>query len=675
MTILNQRFQTPYGTAPFSKINTSDFPAAFTTAIEKAKANIDTICKNNTPPTFENTIETLEFSGLELERISSLFFNLNAAETTEEIQQIAQKVSPLLSEFSNDVALNQVLFEKIKSVFEQKDDLKLTPEQQQLLEKKYKSFSRNGALLNFEDKEKLRAIDKSLNRLKLTFGEHLLAETNRYELHITEESDLDGLPEDEKEAAKLRAEQKQKKGWIISLDYPSYIPFMKYAKNRKLRKKLACAFGKKGFHNDALDNQNIVLEIANLRQQRATLLGYKTHAHYVLEERMAKTPEKVMHFLNDLLEKATPFAKKEFETLSAFSKKQDGIEDLQKWDSAYYSEQLKKQLFDIDDTQLKPYFKLENVVDGAFKIANILFGLQFEESNDIDTYHEDVMTYKVVDKNANLVAVFYADFFPRKGKRSGAWMTSFKPQYILNNINERPHVSIVCNFTKPTKTKPSLLTFNEVTTLFHEFGHALHGMLANTTYPSLSGTSVAWDFVELPSQLMENWCYEKEALSLFATHYKTGELIPMEWIDKIKAAGKFQQGMQTLRQLSFGLLDMRWHGQNPSAITCVKTHEKEVFLSTQLYPDVAENCMSTAFAHIFQGGYSSGYYSYKWAEVLDADAFAYFKSTSIFDAKIAKKLEAHILSQGGTEEPLVLYKKFRGKNATNKALLERAGLV
>lgn len=675
MTILNQRFQTPYGTAPFSKINTSDFPAAFKTAIEKAKANIDTICKNNTPPTFENTIETLEFSGLELERISSLFFNLNAAETSEEIQQIAQKVSPLLSEFSNDVALNQVLFEKIKSVFEQKDDLKLTPEQQQLLEKKYKSFSRNGALLNFEDKENLRAIDKSLSRLKLTFGEHLLAETNRYELHITEESDLDGLPEDEKEAAKLRAEQKQKKGWIISLDYPSYIPFMKYAKNRKLRKKLACAFGKKGFHNDALDNQNIVLEIANLRQQRATLLGYKTHAHYVLEERMAKTPEKVMHFLNDLLEKATPFAKKEFETLSAFSKKQDGIEDLQKWDSAYYSEQLKKQLFDIDDTQLKPYFKLENVVDGAFKIAKILFGLQFEESNDIDTYHEDVMTYKVVDKNANLVAVFYADFFPRKGKRSGAWMTSFKPQYILNNINERPHVSIVCNFTKPTKTKPSLLTFNEVTTLFHEFGHALHGMLANTTYPSLSGTSVAWDFVELPSQLMENWCYEKEALSLFATHYKTGELIPMEWIDKIKAAGKFQQGMQTLRQLSFGLLDMRWHGQNPSAITCVKTHEKEVFSSTQLYPDVAENCMSTAFAHIFQGGYSSGYYSYKWAEVLDADAFAYFKSTSIFDAKIAKKLEAHILSQGGTEEPLVLYKKFRGKNATNKALLERAGLV
>lgn len=675
MNILNKRFETPYGTAPFSKVNTSDFLPAFKTAIEKAKAIITSICENNDPPTFENTIEALEFSGLELERISSLFFNLNAAETNDEIQKIAQEVSPLLSEFSNDVALNEVLFQKIKTVFEQKNNLKLTSEQQQLLEKKYKSFSRNGAILYSDEKEKLREIDKSLSGLKLTFGEHLLAETNRYELHITEESDLDGLPEDDKEAAKLRAEKKQKKGWIISLDYPSYIPFMTYAKNRKLREKLSCAFGKKGFQNDELDNQSIVLDIANLRQQRAALLGYKTHAHYVLEERMAKTPEKVIHFLNDLLEKATPFAKKEFETLSAFAYKNDGIEELQKWDGTYYSELLKKKLFDIDDAQLKPYFKLENVIEGAFLIAKKLFGLKFEKLDNIDIYHKDVMTYKVLDQNSNFVAIFYADFFPRQGKRSGAWMTSFKPQYILNGTNERPHVSIVCNFTKPTKTKPSLLTFNEVTTLFHEFGHALHGMLANTTYPSLSGTSVAWDFVELPSQLMENWCYEKEALSLFAKHYQTGELIPMEWIDKIKAAGKFQQGMQTVRQLSFGLLDMSWHGKNPTTIKCIKTHEKEVFSSTQLYPDVAENCMSTAFAHIFQGGYSSGYYSYKWAEVLDADAFAYFKNKHIFDAKIADNLKRHILSQGGTENPLVLYKKFRGKDASNKALLERAGLV
>ena len=675
MNILNQRFDSPYGTAPFSKIKTADFIDAFKTAITKSKAQINAICNNLEAPSFQNTIEALEFSALELERISSIFFNLNAAETNGDIQQIAQQISPMLAEFSNDVALNEVLFSKIKSIFEQKDSLTLSQEQAQLLEKKYKSFSRNGALLNTKDKEHLREIDKALSKLKLTFGEHLLAETNNFELHILEESKLEGLPDDEKEAAKLRAIQKEKKGWIISLDYPSYVPFMKYAKNRELRRRLALAFGRKGFQNNELDNQKIVLEIAKLRFQRANLLGYKTHADYILEERMAKTPQTVKVFLSDLLEKARPFAQKEFENLSQFAQKIDGLKTLQKWDNAYYSEQLKKQQFDIDDAQLKPYFKLENVIDGAFQIAEKLFGLQFEEVQNIDTYHQDVKTYRVVDDSSNLVAVFYADFFPRQGKRSGAWMTSFKPQYKLNRHNERPHVSIVCNFTKPTQTKPSLLTFNEVTTLFHEFGHALHGMLADTTYPSLSGTSVAWDFVELPSQLMENWCFEKEALNLFAKHYKTGKLIPIEWIEKLKAAGKFQQGIQTLRQLSFGLLDMSWHAQDPSNIKDVKTHEKEIFRRTQLFPDVAENCMSTAFAHIFQGGYSSGYYSYKWAEVLDADAFAFFKSNGVFNTEISERLKEHILSKGGTEEPHVLYKRFRGESASNKALLERAGLI
>ena len=675
MNILNQRFDSPYGTAPFSKIKTADFIDAFKTAITKSKAQINAICNNLEAPSFQNTIEALEFSALELERISSIFFNLNAAETNGDIQQIAQQISPILAEFSNDVALNEVLFSKIKSIFEQKDSLTLTQEQAQLLGKKYKSFSRNGALLNNKDKEHLREIDKALSKLKLTFGEHLLAETNNFELHILEESKLEGLPDDEKEAAKLRAIQKEKKGWIISLDYPSYVPFMKYAKNRELRRRLALAFGRKGFQNNELDNQKIVLEIAKLRFQRANLLGYKTHADYILEERMAKTPQTVKVFLSDLLEKARPFAQKEFENLSQFAQKIDGLKTLQKWDNAYYSEQLKKQQFDIDDAQLKPYFKLENVIDGAFQIAEKLFGLQFEEVQNIDTYHQDVKTYRVVDDSSNLVAVFYADFFPRQGKRSGAWMTSFKPQYKLNGHNERPHVSIVCNFTKPTQTKPSLLTFNEVTTLFHEFGHALHGMLADTTYPSLSGTSVAWDFVELPSQLMENWCFEKEALNLFAKHYKTGKLIPIEWIEKLKAAGKFQQGIQTLRQLSFGLLDMSWHAQDPSNIKDVKTHEKEIFRRTQLFPDVAENCMSTAFAHIFQGGYSSGYYSYKWAEVLDADAFAFFKSNGVFNTEISERLKEHILSKGGTEEPHVLYKRFRGESASNKALLERAGLL
>ena len=406
-------------------------------------------------------------------------------------------------------------------------------------------------------------------------------------------------------------------------------------KTERYEKNLALAFGQKGFQNDALDNQAIVLKIAQLRYKRAQLLGYQTHSHFVLEERMAKTPETVRTFLEDLLEKALPAAKKEFDELERFAKKLDGIERLEKWDSAYYSEKLKQQRFNFDDEQLKPYFKLENVIEGAFVVAKKLFGLQFIQTDVIDTYHNEVMTYKVEDSEHNLVAIFYADFFPRAGKRNGAWMTSFKSQYVKNTVNERPHVSIVCNFTKPTATKPSLLTFNEVTTLFHEFGHALHGMLANTVYPSLSGTSVAWDFVELPSQIMENWCYEKEALALFAKHYETGEIIPMDLIDKIKAASTFQQGMQTLRQLSFGLLDMSWHGINPTEITDVKQHETAAFLETQLFPDVPQNCMSTAFAHIFQGGYSSGYYSYKWAEVLDADAFEYFKENNLFDPQIA----------------------------------------
>ena len=675
MSILDTRFDTPYNTAPFSKIKTDAFLPAFKKAIESAKHEIDQIVQNEEAPTFENTIEALDYTGEQLDRVSSIFFNLNAAETNEETQKIAQEVSPLLTEFSNDVALNTALFERVKHVYNTKESLSLTEEQKTLLDKKYKGFSRNGANLSNDQKEVLRAIDKEQSQLKLTFGEHILAETNRYELLITELSDLEGLPDGAIEAAKQLAEEKDKKGWLITLDYPSYIPFMTYAKNRKLRKQLALAFGQKGFQNDHLDNQEIVLKIAKLRFKRAQLLGYETHAHFVLEERMAKNPETVKTFLEDLLSKALPAAKKEFKELEDFAKKLDNIDRLEKWDSAYYSEKLKQERFDFDNEQLKPYFKLETVIEGAFTVAQKLFGLKFIQTDTIDTYHKDVMTYKVEDSKQNLVAIFYADFFPRSGKRNGAWMTSFKSQYVKNNINERPHVSIVCNFTKPTATKPSLLTFNEVTTLFHEFGHALHGMLADTVYPSLSGTSVAWDFVELPSQIMENWCYEKEALALFAKHYKTGDSIPMELIDKIKAASTFQQGMQTLRQLSFGLLDMSWHGIDPTKITNVKQHESAAFLETQLFPDVAQNCMSTAFAHIFQGGYSSGYYSYKWAEVLDADAFEYFKENDLFDPKIADAFKTHVLSKGGTQNPLELYVKFRGQKPKTEALLRRSGLL
>ena len=432
---------------------------------------------------------------------------------------------------------------------------------------------------------------------------------------------------------------------------------------------------KKAFQNNQDDNQNNVKDIVSLRHERANLLGYETHSHFVLEERMAQNPDKVKSFLKDLLTKAKPAAQREFAELTAFAKEIDGIDHLEKWDGAYYSEKLKQKLFNLDDEKLKPYFQLEKVLDGAFTIAGKLFGLTFTEIFDIDKYHPEVMTYEVQDEFGELVAIFYADFFPTKGKRNGAWMTSFKSQSIKDGINERPHISNVCNFTKPTETKPSLLTFNEVTTLFHEFGHGLHGMLANTTYPSLSGTSVYWDFVELPSQVMENWCYEPEALALFATHYQTGEVIPQEYVEKIKESASFQEGMATLRQLSFGLLDMAFHSNNPTEITDIKAFEKEAFAGTTLYPDVAENCMSVSFSHIFQGGYSSGYYSYKWAEVLDADAFAYFQEKGIFNKEVATKFKDNVLSKGGTELPMELYKRFRGQEPTPDALLKRAGLA
>ncbi len=556
---MNNPLLEPFDQAPFSKIKNEHFKPAFLQAIDDAKKEIDDIVENPDAPTFQNTLEALDFAGQQLDRISSVFFNLNSAETNEEIQKIAQEVSPLLSEFSNDITLNQGLFERIKAVYDQKDTLKLTAEQETLLEKKYKSFSRNGANLNDSDKKRLREIDAELSKLKLKFGENVLAETNKYEMHLTHEEDLKGLPEGEKEAAAQLAESKGKDGWLITLDYPSYIPFMKYAENRELRKELSIAFGGKGFHGDELDNQENILKIVSLRHERANLLGYATHAHFVLEERMAETPEKVMDFLNELLEKAKPAAEREFGELEAFAKELDQIDRLEKWDSAFYSEKLKQKLFNLDDEKLKPYFKLENVINGVFKVAEKLFGLTFKEVQTVEKYHPEVKTYEVYDDANNFISLFYADFHPRPGKRGGAWMTSFKSQYTLNGKNNRPHISNVCNFTKPTKSKPSLLTFNEVTTLFHEFGHGLHGMLANTTYPSLSGTSVYWDFVELPSQIMENWCYEKEALELFAFHYETGELIPMELVEKIKESATFQEGMATVRQLSFGFLDMAWH--------------------------------------------------------------------------------------------------------------------
>ncbi len=666
---------TPFDIPPFSNIKNEHFMPAFLQAIENARKEIDDITNSEEEPTFENTIEALEFSGQHLERIASLFFNLNSAETNDTIQKIAQEISPLLSEFNNDITLNEKLFRRVKKVFENKDKYPLTAEQRTLLDKKYKNFSRNGANLNEEQKKRLREIDTTLATLKLKFGENLLKETNKFEMHLTNEDDLDGLPESAKDAAVQLAKNKGKTGWLITLDYPSYIPFMKYARKRALRKELSMAFGSKGFHNDELDNQANVLQIANLRHERANLLGYKNHANFILEERMAETPEKVYDFLKELLIKSKPAAQQEFKELSEFAKELDGIKELQSWDGSFYSEKLKQKRFSLDDEKLKPYFKLENVIEGVFMITERLYGLSFEEVFDVDKYHPDVKTYRIYDNDNKFISLFYADFHPREGKRAGAWMTSFKPQFTLNNKNERPQISNVCNFTKPTENKPSLLTFNEVTTLFHEFGHALHGILANTIYPSLSGTSVYWDFVELPSQILENWCYEKEALEVFARHYETEEPIPMSLVESIKKSATFQEGMATMRQLSFGFLDMSWHASDPSIISDVKKHEVKAFEDTLLYPNNQETCMSVSFAHIFQGGYSAGYYSYKWAEVLDADAFDYFKEKGIFNREIAEKFKDHILSKGGTEKPMVLYKRFRGREPKIEALLERAGLM
>ncbi|MDE0558880.1 M3 family metallopeptidase [Algoriphagus sp. NF] len=672
---LLDKFEAPFETAPFNQIKTEHFLPAIQKSIELAKDEVKAI-KASPLPTFENTIEALDRAGEKLGVIAGIFFNLNSAETNEEIQKLAREISPLLTEHSNDILLDKELFERVEQVHSQKEQLNLSPEQETLLSKTYKSFVRNGANLNEEDSQKLRKIDQELAQLSLKFGEHVLAETNRYVRFVENESEVEGLPESIKEAAAQTAEEKGKAGqWAFTLDYPSYVPALTYLKNRELRKELFIAYNTKSSKGDELDNKSVIKDILQLRYERAKLLGYQSHAYFVLEERMAKTPKEVLEFLENLLEKAKPKAKEDVSEVAAFAKKLDGIERLERWDFAYYSEMLKKEKYELDDELLRPYFQLEKVVDGVFQTAGKLYGIQFTPNKDIPVYHSDVTAYEVKDRDGKHLAVFYADFFPRAGKRNGAWMTSYKGQYQLEGKDHRPHVSIVCNFTKPTKTKPSLLTFNEVTTLFHEFGHALHGMLANSNYSSLSGTSVYWDFVELPSQIFENWCYEKECLDLFAVHFETGEKIPQELIDRIKKAANFQQGYQTVRQISFGLLDMAYHHQDPSKIEDIASFEKHVMEKTDLLPKVPNTLMSTAFSHIFQGGYSAGYYSYKWAEVLDADAFELFLEKGVFDPETAESFAKNILSAGGTEHPSKLYQRFRGREPKADALLKRAGLI
>jgi Zn-dependent oligopeptidase len=673
---LLQKFTTPFNTIPFEEIKLEHYKPAMEKGIELGKAEIAAIKNNPETPSFKNTIEALERSGKQLELVSSTFFNMNSSETSDEMQLLAQEISPMLSAYSDDILLDEQLFKRIKAAYENTDKEQLNAEQLMLLEKTYKSFVRNGANLNDADKETLKGLNVSLSKLNLTFEENVLKDSNQFELWISNAADLAGLPEGVKEAAAMAAKEKGKENvWLFTLDYPSYIPFMMYADARELREQLYKAFGSRAFKNNEYNNENIVLQIATQRHQRANLLGYASHATFVLEERMAEKPEKVYNLLNELLEHAKPVAIEELKEIQEMSTKLNGPAKLERWDFSYYSEKLKMQKFAINDEILKPYFQLEKVIDGAFQTATKLYGITFEKRNDIQTYHKDVTTYEVKDENGKHLAVFYADFFPRASKRNGAWMTCFVGQNTYDGIQQRPHISIVCNFTKPTETKPSLLTFNEVTTLFHEFGHSLHGILANGHYESLSGTSVYWDFVELPSQLMENWCYEKECLDLFARHYQTNELIPIELIQKIKDSANFLSGYQTVRQVGLGKLDLAWHNLSQLPTVSVSEFETQATKETELFTPLKGINTSCAFSHIFQGGYSAGYYSYKWAEVLEADTFEFFLEQGIFNKAAAAKFKDNVLSKGGSEHPMKLYKKFRGQEPSIKPLLKKSGLL
>ena len=650
-------FQTPYNAAPFSRFTPTDYLPAIEKAIAESLAQINSITQNPDPATFKNTIEALAYTGLELDRLTAMFFNLNSAETNDALQAEAQRISPLLTDYGNDIRLNEALFKRIKTVYDQRETLSLTAEQQTLLEKTYKSFTRNGANLSLNDKARLREIDKQLATLKLKFSENALAETQHYQWVITDKNMLSGLPDFVLEMLVQEAKKRNVQGWVITLDLPVYTAVMKYADNRDLRQKLFTDYHSRCAGESAYNNETNVLHIAQLRQARASLLGYPNYATFALEERMAETPEKVMTFLNEQLEKDKPQAIKELEELKTFS----GLTDFQQWDFAYYAEKLKQERYQIDDSLLKPYLALDKAVEGMFAVAHKLYGLHFTLTDEVEKYHPEVQTYKVTDENGDYLALFYTDFFPRAGKRNGAWMTSYKEQYRDEQGNDsRPHISIVCNFTRPTDTAPSLLTFNELTTLFHEFGHALHGMLSKVTYPSLSGTNVARDFVELPSQLMENWCYEEETLRLFATHYQTGEPLPIEWVKKVKAVEDFMKGILNVRQLNFGFLDMEWHTYpHLERLENVRTFEQTVTKATQLYPPIDVMCISPAFSHIFSGGYAAGYYSYKWSEALEEGALEVFKEAGFFNKAAATRFRKEILEKGSSEKESILYKRFR----------------
>ena len=665
-------YNTPHHTPPFHLIKVEHYEPAIREGMKEQNEEIDAIVNNAEKPNFQNTIVALERSGSLLERVTTIFGNLLSAETNDEMQELAEKMMPLLAEHNNSISLNEKLFARIKAVYDRKDQLTLNGEDSMLLQKTYDGFIRSGANLQGEAKEKYRRLNTELSVLALRFSQNLLKETNNYELSLTT-SQLEGLPESMLESYAQTAKEKGKEGNIITLDAPSFVPFMKYCKDRTLRQQLYMAYNTQCTHDNEYNNMDIIKQLVNIRMELVQLLGYSNYAEYVLKKRMAETEESVYQLLNQLLEAYSPTAHQEVKEVEALAKKLEGKDfEMKPWDFGFYSHKLQMEKYNLDAEMLRPYFQLDKVIDGVFGLANKLYGITFKENKEIPVYHPDVKAYEVFDKDGSYLAVFYADFFPRKGKQGGAWMTEFQGQWIDHKgKNIRPHVSVVMNFTKPTEEKPALLTLGEVETFLHEFGHSLHGMFANTRFESLSGTNVWWDFVELPSQFMENYAIEKDFLRTFAFHYQTGEPLPDELIERIMKSRNFMAAYACLRQVSFGLLDMAYYTQEKEFTADIMPYEKEAWKKAMILPQLQETCMTVQFSHIMAGGYAAGYYSYKWAEVLDADAFSVFKKNGIFDQKTAQSFRDNVLSKGGTEHPMVLYKRFRGQEPTIDALLER----
>lgn len=660
----------------FDQIKVTDFLPAIEESVKVARNAIENIRQQTQPPSFENSIVALESATELSDLVMSVFGNLEIAHGSPEMHELAQKIYPVITALHSDISLDPVLFERVQSVYQKIDEFNLNSEQKTLLTKTYRGFVRNGALLKLEQKNRVREIDQELSVLAPRFSENVLKATNAFELVLDSEHDLQGLPEAVKESAAHAAEQKGHKGkWLFNLQYPSYVPFLTYSSQRPLREKMWRAFGSRAFQ-DSFDNQEIILKTIQLRQERARILGFKNHADYVLDERMAKNSQTVLSFLERIKSASKSAAQRDLNEVKAFAAGTDHLLDFQPWDFSYYSEKLKEKKYAFNDEELRPYFKLENVVEGVFTHAQKLFGLEFKENKQLPVYHPEVKVYEVYEaKTQKYMGLFYTDFFPRETKKGGAWMTQFRGQGLYQSQVRRPHVSIVCNFTKPTPNKPSLLSYEEVRTLFHEFGHALHGMLSDVTYRSLGGTNVYWDFVELPSQIFENWTAEEESLGLFAKHFETGQTMPKELVQKLRAAQKYLAGWFSLRQVQLAWMDMQWHLTDPQLIKNVDLFEEQATAETRLFPKTPGVNSSVSFSHIFAGGYDAGYYSYKWAEVLDADAFEYFKDRGLFNEEVAELFKKHILSKGGSEHPMELYKKFRGREPDANALLRRDGLI